>query len=105
MDRPALGEWKDASEVGGLPSEEFESLPPRKRAGELAMLQLRLSHGLNFDDFAARTGCDARQLFADPIGRFTRTGLLDMNAEGLWFSERGLPVADAVAAEFLDVVA
>ena len=37
---------------------------PRRRAGELAMLMLRLTRGLNFADFAARTGFDARALFA-----------------------------------------
>ena len=46
-----------ASIAGGrLPAVDVETLTPRQRAGELAMLLLRLSRGLNFADFAARTG-------------------------------------------------
>ena len=66
------------------------------------MLLLRLARGLNFADFATRTGYDARALWPDAINRFARAGLLDCNDHGFRLSERGLAVADALAAEFVD---
>jgi oxygen-independent coproporphyrinogen-3 oxidase len=101
--RPHLGEWEAAVDGGRLPACEVEHLTARQRAGELAMLRLRLSRGLDYADFAGRAGCDARILFADQIERLTRLGLLAQNESGLMLSDRGLAVADAVAGEFLAV--
>jgi oxygen-independent coproporphyrinogen-3 oxidase len=59
--RPHLGEWEQAVAAGRLPSADVEHLSPAHRAGELAMLRLRLAAGIDFADFAARTGFDARR--------------------------------------------
>ena len=99
--RPHLGEWERCVDAGALPAIEVEHLSPRQRAGELAMLLLRLSRGLNFADFSDRTGLDARQLWADPIARYSDAGLLEADNNGVRLSPRGLAVADALAAEFL----
>lgn len=101
--RPHLGEWERAIESPprGLPAVDVEHLSPRRRAGELAMLLLRLSCGLNFAEFAARTNMDARALFADPIQRFSQVGLLTVDSSGVRLTEKGLVVADALAAAFL----
>ncbi|MEO6434351.1 MAG: radical SAM family heme chaperone HemW [Tepidisphaeraceae bacterium] len=84
-----------------LPAIEVEHLTPRRRAGELAMLLLRLTRGLNFADFSARSGFDARKIFADPLERFARVGLLDVDEYRVCLTERGLVVADALSAELL----
>jgi len=94
-----LREWEEAIDAGHLPATDVETLSPEQRRGELAMLRLRLARGLNFADFAARTGCDAREVFSDQIDRFSRVGLLNVDAECVRLTERGLNVADAVAAE------
>jgi oxygen-independent coproporphyrinogen III oxidase len=99
--RPHLGEWEQSIEASVLPAMDVEQLSPRRRAGELAMLLLRLTRGLNFSDFAAQTNFDARQLWSDEIERFTRVGLLEADEAGFRLTERGLPVADALASEFL----
>jgi oxygen-independent coproporphyrinogen-3 oxidase len=99
--RPHLGEWEEAVDAERLPADEVEHLSPPRRAGELAMLQLRLTRGIDFADFAARTGVDARIAFADPIERFSRAGLLERTAAGVRLSNAGLAVADSLAAEFL----
>lgn len=100
--RPHLGEWENAVDRSFLPAVEVESLSPRQRAGELAMLMLRLSTGITHADFTARTGHDAAELFAEVIDRLAPLGLLDVTATAIRLSERGLPVADSVASEFLE---
>jgi oxygen-independent coproporphyrinogen III oxidase len=96
-----LGRWQEAIDRGESAAMETEHLSPRRRAGELAMLTLRLSRGLAFDEFAARFGLDGRMLFAEPAGRLSRLGLLDMDDAGARLTDRGLAVADSVAEEFL----
>ena len=99
--RPHLGEWENAIEADRLPATDVEQLTPSQRAGELAMLLLRLTDGLNFAAFADRTGRDARQLFAAQIDQLAPTGLITVDDRAIRLTERGLGVADAVAAEFL----
>ncbi len=100
--RPHLREWEQAIESDALPAIDIETLTPSRRLGELAMLNLRLAVGLNFAEFTGRTGREAREVFADPIQRLTRHGLLLADSTALRLTNRGLEVADAVAAEFLD---
>lgn len=100
--RPHLGEWERSVESGNLPAIELESLTLRQRAGELVMLQLRLTQGVRFDDLAKRFGVDARISIEDPLSRMRNLGLIQADAEGFRLTTRGLDVADAVAAEFLE---
>jgi oxygen-independent coproporphyrinogen-3 oxidase len=103
--RPHLGEWERAVESGELPVVEHELVAPLRRAGELVMLMLRLARPVGFDDFAARSGHDARAVFAGPLERCARAGLLARDEAGFALTERGIDVADAVAAEFLGACA
>jgi coproporphyrinogen III oxidase-like Fe-S oxidoreductase len=66
---------------------------------------LRLSTGIVHADFAVRVGLNAPAIFAEVIGRLGPLGLLDISETSIRLSERGLPVADSIAAEFLDSVA
>ncbi len=100
--RPHLREWELAIESKQLPAIDIETLSPTRRAGELAMLVLRLSRGLNFDDFAARTGLNARVIYRDLIERLMQHRLIAANDRRIVLTDRGLELADAVAAEFLD---
>jgi oxygen-independent coproporphyrinogen-3 oxidase len=100
--RPHLGEWETAIAAGTPPAVEAEVLSSSQRAGELAMLLLRLTRGLIYNDFTAGTGFDARSVYADQIDRLLRLRLLEVTDRGFRLSEAGLPVADAVAAEFLN---
>ena len=65
------------------------------------MLMLRLSRGIHIADFASRTGRDAKEIFADQIARFAPTALIEVSREAIRLTERGVNVADALAAEFL----
>ncbi|MBC8108951.1 MAG: radical SAM family heme chaperone HemW [Anaerolineae bacterium] len=101
--RPHLGEWERAIELNELPATDVEVLSPVQRAGELAMLTLRLTRGLKFDDFAGRTGHDARTLFVEQISQLSRQKLLHLDEHHISLSESGINVADAVAAEFVQL--
>ena len=100
--RPHLGEWEQAIAAGSVPGLDIEQLTPLQRAGELAMLMLRLSRGIGFAEFRDRTGCSAQELFAEPIDRLLPLGMIRIDPDALRLTEVGLNVADAVSAEFLD---
>jgi oxygen-independent coproporphyrinogen III oxidase len=100
--RPHLGEWESAVSKDESAAGEAEALSPRRRAGELAMLSLRLSRGLVYNEFD-HFGMDARTFFADAVERYCRLGLLEADTHGARLTERGWAVADSVAAEFLVV--
>ncbi len=99
--RGHLGEWESAIEAGGPPVAEAENLTALQRAGELAMLQLRLARGVKFAEFEGFTGCDARGVYGELLGRLAGAGLVRVDEEGFGLTEKGLNVADAVAGEFL----
>jgi oxygen-independent coproporphyrinogen-3 oxidase len=104
-DQPDLAAWESAIEAGRLPVVDFEHLSPDRRAGELAMLQLRLSRGIDFADFAARTGYDARQLWPTLLRRLRDLDLILLDERGCRLSPKGVAVADAIGAEFLSAPA
>lgn len=101
--RPHLGEWEQAIQAGQLPAADFEELSPEQRIGEWMMLGLRLNRGIDFSDYAARAGCDAREVYSDQLDHLSKLGLITIDREGFRLSEAGLAVADAIAAEFLQV--
>lgn len=104
--RPHLGEWERAIDGNAaLPATEVEWLTLAQRAGEQVMLRLRLAKGIDLADFAARWGCDAREVFADPLARYLPAGLLHEDSRHISLTEAGVPVADAIASEFLAAAA
>lgn len=101
--RPHLGEWERAVAAGQLPAADLEKLSDAQRQGEWVMLRLRLSMGIDFDEFAARWGCDARSVYRDELHRLSKLGLLEVGERRFGLSDAGLAVADALASEFLRV--
>ncbi len=65
------------------------------------MLGLRLEEGVSLDDLAARTGLDPRALFGPLLRRLAGAGLVELDGDRFRLTEDGIPVADAVIAEFL----
>jgi oxygen-independent coproporphyrinogen-3 oxidase len=87
--------------AGGDAAVERERLEPRGVLGETVMLGLRLAEGIRFADLEARTGIDARALFGPLLGRLAGAGLVALDDGGFRLTESGVPVSDAVIAEFL----
>jgi oxygen-independent coproporphyrinogen-3 oxidase len=96
-----LGQWEQSVADDQIPARDVEHLNLPRRAGELAMLSLRLTRGLIYQQFADKFSLDARSLFAAPISRLTQLGLLTSDSSGVRMTDRGWPVADALAGEFL----
>ncbi len=99
--RPHLREWEQAVDATKLPAIDVEHLSPARRAGELAMLMLRLTNGIEVDQFRRVLDQDPIELFHDVVDRFTRAGLLRTEDRHIRLTDAGLPVADALASEFL----
>jgi oxygen-independent coproporphyrinogen-3 oxidase len=95
-----LGHWEQAIDAGRLAATELERLSPLQRAGEWAMLTLRLTCGLVYSDFADYTGYDACTVYADQLARLSKLGLLQVDRIGARLTEQGIAVADAVTGEF-----
>ena len=100
--RPHLGEWESAIAAGAPPATDVEHLSPRHRAGELAMLMLRLTRGIDFATFQARVAFDPRELFASQIERLLAADLLRVDSRCIHLTPAAIPLADSVAAEFLE---
>lgn len=80
---------------------DLEELSPLERAGETAMLQLRLVAGINRASFRAATGFDPGELFADTIARHAGDGFLTVDDRRIALTRKGRLVADTVVADFL----
>jgi len=83
------------------PVSESETLGERARAGETAMLMLRLVEGIDRGRFRTATGFDPHELFGGVIEQHVATGLLEKDGERIALTTRGRLVADRVMADFL----
>jgi oxygen-independent coproporphyrinogen-3 oxidase len=99
--RPHLGEWESEVETGGVPAIDIEQLSPRQRAGEMAMLMLRLQRGLDLNHCSQLTGVDTAKLFAPVIDRLAELHLVEITDDHVRLTRAGIDVADAVAGEFV----
>lgn len=99
--RPHLGEWESAVVAGQLPAVEIETLTPVRRADELAMLMLRLREGIDLPIFKRKTGVDAFVEYGQILEPLTNLKFVDVTAQSIRLTRKGINVADAVAAEFL----
>ena len=98
---PDTAEYARRVTAGELTAIDEEQLSPTERAGETAMLMLRLVEGIGRDEFRSLTGFDPEQLFAEPVERYARAGLLAVEEGRIRLTDRGRLVADNVIADFL----
>ena len=99
----SIGAWRASVQSGRFRPAWQETLPPAERLGETWWLGLRMAEGVAPDEARATAGFD---LGEDPAVRLARELARDGWLEGVgerWrLTERGLPVADALAARFLE---
>jgi oxygen-independent coproporphyrinogen III oxidase len=90
-----------AMEAGQSPWSEQETLPPEQRAGEAAMLLLRLNRGIDRAEFQARYGRDPAEQFAEPIGRHAADGLIVVDEKSIRLTRAGRLLADYVLRDIV----
>jgi len=90
-----------AFQAGESVVESEEELPPLERAGETLMLALRMNEGITADEFASRTDCDLVETFGAVIDRHVTEGFLSFESGRLALTEKGMPVADSILADFV----
>ena len=69
-------------------------------ACETAVLNLRRRCGIILDEFKKQTGFDAAKLFAEPIGRYKKLGLIRTTSKRLCLTRKALPIADSILCDF-----
>ena len=62
---------------------------------------LRLTEAMRFDEFQQRFGQDFRQLFAEPLARLNKMGLLEKTEQAVFLTPRGMKFGNQVFGEFL----
>lgn len=78
-----------------------EELSPMARAGETAMLGLRLNEGIERSRFLAATGFDPFELFAEAIERHVASGFIAVEGGKIVLTRAGRLLADMIGADFL----
>jgi len=78
-----------------------EKLEPEYSARETAAFNIRYLPGIARQTFIDRTGFDLERLFGPTIKRLRALGLLQYENEVLRLTEKALPLADSVSAQFL----
>ena len=78
-----------------------ETSDPATRLFEDLMMGLRLVEGVDLDLLRQRTGLDAREVHAEPIGRHVEAGLLVLEPTRLRLTDKGLDLASYVLRDLL----
>jgi oxygen-independent coproporphyrinogen-3 oxidase len=94
-------EYCGAIEAHRSPLAEEEQLDFGRRVGEAAMLALRTSDGIVYEEFRRRFGVDAHAIFGAARKKCSAAGLLEENEAGTRLNNRGRLLANSVCAEFL----
>ncbi|MBI4581237.1 MAG: radical SAM family heme chaperone HemW, partial [Planctomycetes bacterium] len=98
---PDTAEYVRRLQAGESAVIDLEELSPLDRAGETAMLNLRLTEGIRRDRFLHTTGFDPFALFADAIRIHAAAGRLTVDNDRIALTRAGFLVGDAVTADFL----
>ena len=95
-----IKKYIEAIEQGKNVTAESETPDDIQIACETAVLNLRRRCGIILDEFKKQTGFDAAKLFAEPIGRYKKLGLIRTTSKRLCLTQKALPIADSVLCDF-----
>ena len=80
---------------------EVQELTEAEQMEEFMFLGLRLTAGIDPEDFRRTFGKPVEAVYGEPIARLTAQGLLERAGKGLRLTPRGIDVSNRVFAEFL----
>ncbi|MGA2677927.1 MAG: radical SAM family heme chaperone HemW [Sedimentisphaerales bacterium] len=95
-----IKKYIDGVEQGKTVTAESETPDNIQVACETAVLNLRRRCGIILDEFKTQTGFDAAKLFAEPIGKYKKLGLIRTTSKRLCLTRKALPIADSVLCDF-----
>jgi oxygen-independent coproporphyrinogen-3 oxidase len=98
-----IEKYIEAIEQGADATAESEIPNKIQIACETAVLNLRRRCGIDLKEFKSRSGFDAMELFAEPIGKYRELGLIEMTEGRLFLTRTALPIADSILCDFSDV--
>lgn len=82
--------------------EEESLLTVRDEIAETMILGLRMTKGVDLQRFEKQFGIRAQDMFAEEIGQFVRSGLLEISGSFLRLTERGFDVSNLVMCSFVN---
>jgi oxygen-independent coproporphyrinogen III oxidase len=95
-----IKKYVEALEQGKTVIAESETPDKIQIACETAVLNLRRRCGTILDDFKNQTGFDAKELFAEPVSKYTRLGLMKAGIKRISLTRKALPIADSILCDF-----
>ncbi|MBR1860524.1 MAG: radical SAM family heme chaperone HemW [Lachnospiraceae bacterium] len=96
-----LGFWGQPGIYQERPLEEKEVLSLEDKMSEFMFLGLRMTDGIDCDEFRIRFGLDIKDVYGAEIDKHTKEGLLLKEGKRLRLSRRGQDVANYVFADFV----
>jgi len=87
--------------VAGLLSEDYE-IRSTERLGEYVMLQLRLTDGLDTDEFLSRFGVSFEKLFGKYLKLYAQGGFMEKVGRCWRFTTKGMYVSNYILSAMLD---
>jgi oxygen-independent coproporphyrinogen III oxidase len=93
--------YVQAVRQGTPPVEEQEQLDMDASLGETIMLMLRLRDGVDVKAVENRYGVSLAHRYARQIERLCKLGLLQVTPDHWRITDKGLPIANTICAEFL----
>ncbi len=96
-----LGRYLEALRAAKLPAILEETLSQEAAFREAIVLNLRLSEGVNREEFRSRFGEDPFEVFAEEIEELRRKGLLEIQGGRFRLTFRGRLLANQVQLKFL----
>lgn len=102
VNQPSTAAYLSSLERNEIPPCEQEHLEGRRLMAETAMLGLRLTAGLDRDEFAARFSQDVTDAFPQSIKRYHQAGALELTPRSLRIPKQYLFVADTILADMIE---
>lgn len=98
---PDLAAYLRAIDAAAPPPCQSETLSPRVRMAETAMLALRMIDGLDRTAFGARFGLDVHDAFPQSIPRYVSQGALELSFSHLRLARWSLFACDTILADIV----
>lgn len=90
-----------AAYMAGIGAQEVQTLTAQEQMEEFMFLGLRLTEGVELDEFALYFGKTAEEVYGKQISSFEKQGLLERRGRRLRLTPRGVDVSNVVFAAFL----